>query len=211
MSDSAPTPVGTFSRRGLLGLGAGVGSVALLGVPAVAKPPLDPPPPPAKKVLAYTYRKQATQSWCSAASTRIALSAQGKRPSQKKLAGALGLKGGHGLQDPALISRVLNNRLGLRGKGFRYRLKIAPSGTLKRNLRKNVVTSVRNGYPVVINMNSVAGDDFSAGHYVAIVGYRKGQYLLSDPYDPARKRAWYAADKVVAWNKLNRYTAATGS
>ncbi len=67
--------------------------------------------------------------------------------------------------------------------------------------------SIDAGYPVVINMDRVDGDSFSAGHYIAIVGYGAGTYKIADPYRSSRNGVWRNDDDIVAWNKLNRFTA----
>lgn len=190
---------GVITRRAALVLGLGVGAGAVLGTRPAA----------ATTVLDYEYKRQNTQSWCSAASSRIALSAViGRRalPTQARLANQLGLVNGAGLQDPTLIATVLNRYTDV-VNGHRYVFRIAPSGELKSRLRMRVHESVDRGYPVVINMNSVAGDTYSAGHYIAIVGYRANGYKIADPDEPTRNGVWYTEDQIVAWNKLNRFTA----
>lgn len=196
-SSSSTPDLSVISRRGVLGLGLGLGASAVVGVlPASA----------AETVLNYTWKQQNTQSWCSAASSRIALSAVlSQPPTQATLASQLGLVGGSGLQDPTLIAKVLNSHIGAAGGSYVFR--IAPAGELKTRLRTRVKESIGRGYPVVINMNQVGSSTYSAGHYIAIVGYRAGEYLISDPDSEARRRAWFSDDSIVAWNKLNRFTA----
>ncbi|GAB2678684.1 C39 family peptidase [Thalassiella azotivora] len=185
-----------LSRRGVLALGLGVGLTAATATAASAA-----------ETVAYQYRQQATQSWCSAASSRIALTARGLYPSQASLADSLGLVNGQGLQDPYAIARVLNDRLGIAGRTQRYYFRQPPVGTLKERLRSRVKASINAGYPVVINMDRVNNDYFSAGHYIAIVGYRPDQYKIADPYTPVRDGVWRNEDNIVAWNKMNRFTA----
>ena len=190
-----------LSRRQALGLGVGLGAGAL-----TAALPATSAEAGVQRTVPYEYVRQQTQSWCSAASSFIALSSR-RNPTQAGLARRLGLEGGSGLQDPLRIAAVLNDRLGLTGAAHRYVFRQPPAGTLKERLRMRVVTSINAGYAVVINMDRVAGDTYSAGHYVAIVGYRDGQYKIADPDEPARNGVWFSADQVVAWNKLNRFTA----
>jgi hypothetical protein len=191
----------SLSRRQALGLGVGLGAGTLVGVlPATTAQA------GVQRTVAYEYVRQQTQSWCSAASSFIALSSR-RNPTQAGLARDLGLSGGSGLQDPLRIAAVLNQRLGLTGAAHRYVFRQPPAGTLKERLRMRVVASIDAGHAVVINMDRVAGDTYSAGHYVAIVGYRDGAYKIADPDEPARNGVWFRADDVVAWNKLNRFTA----
>ncbi|MVA74479.1 hypothetical protein GC722_00285 [Auraticoccus sp. F435] len=211
MSDT-PIPLSrrrAFGVTAALGLGVGLAALPDLADTAAAMPPIPEPTIPDRKVLAYQYRRQATQNWCAPASARIALTARGKYPTQDALRRQMGVgpQGSHGLQDPQEIAKTLNERLGLVGKSFRYRLYIPPAGTLKERLRRRVEVSIFNGYPVVINMNQVAGDSYSAGHYIAIVGYDQTRYKVADPDEPARNGVWYHQDKIVTWNKLNRFTA----
>ncbi|WP_114558315.1 C39 family peptidase [Desertihabitans aurantiacus] len=198
-----------FGVTAALGLGAGLSALPQLTEIAAAMPPIPEPGIPDRKVLRYTYQRQATQNWCAAASGRIALSAKGKTPTQNSLRKQMGIgpEGSHGLQEPREIAWTLNARLGLGGKSFRYRLYIPAAGTLKERLRYRTRISIHNGYPVVINMNSVAGEPYSAGHYIAIVGYDKTRYKIADPDAPSRNGVWYHQNDIVDWNKRNRFTA----
>ena len=184
-----------LARRGFLTLGLTTGLTLALADRASAA------------TVGYSYQVQATQSWCSAASSRIALTARDRFPTQASLANSLGLEGGSGLQDPLAIARVLNNRLGIADRTQRYYFRQPDAGTLKERLRARVVRSIDAGYPVVINMNQVDSDWFSAGHYIAIVGYGAGTYKIADPFTSSRNGVWRNEDNIVAWNKLNRFTA----
>lgn len=188
-----------LARRGVLALGLTAGA-GVLGAQSAA----------AATSVGYTYQRQETQSWCSAASSRIALTAKGRTPTQASLASSLGLSGGSGLQDPYAIARVLNARLGIGDNARRYRFRQPAAGTLKATLHTHVRTSIDAGYPVVINMNQVNNDHYSAGHYIAIVGYRADGYKIADPDEPARNGVWRDEDNIVLWNKLNRYTSFGG-
>ena len=183
-------------RRGVLALGLGLGMTALTAAQAHAI-----------TVRYYEYKEQNEQSWCSAASSRIALTARGHYPTQRALADDLGLVGGNGLQDPYAIARVLNDRLGLAGQAQRYYFRMPAAGTLKAQLRARVERSIDAGYPVVINMDRVNDDYFAPGHYIAIVGYDASRYKIADPFTSSRNGVWRGEDNIVAWNKLNRFTA----
>lgn len=202
------SPHSDLTRRGLLIGGAGVAAALTFGVAEAAAATAN-----------YTYQKQATGYWCSAAACRIAISSPlgrrdpgepSKLPTQASLAKSLNLHPYDGdapttgLKDIRLVPKVLNNRIGLAGKSRRYRLRISPTGTLAEDLSRKVKVSIDAGYPVVINMNEVDGDSY-AGHYIAIVGYSKTQYKIADPVTASRKSSWYAKDKIRQWNKLNRF------
>jgi hypothetical protein len=197
------------SRRSLLVGGAGAGVAVTVAAPAAQA-----------AGVAYAYQVQSRYNYCSAASSRIALSAPILRrdssenrtiPSQDSLARGLNLDpydgdaSTTGLKDPTLIATVLNNRLGIAGNARRYRLRISPSGTLYTDLQAKVRESVSAGYPVVINMNRVDGDYFD-GHYIAIVGYGADRYQIADPYRSSRNGVWRIKQDIVDWNKLNRFT-----
>lgn len=186
----------TLTRRGLLAGGLGTG--ATLFLPAAAA---------SAATVPYSFQVQETGSWCSAASTRIALTARDVTPSQTTLANDLGLSAGRGLQDPTYIAAVLNAHLLRTDSEHKYYFRMPERGTLAETLYTHTTQSIDAGYPVVINMNQVAGDVFDAGHYVAIVGYTTSKYQLADPFTSARDGVWYPHADVVAWNKLNRYTA----
>jgi hypothetical protein len=187
----------SMSRRAALATGVGLG----LGVVTAGTAH-------AAETVPYDYQRQETQAWCSAASARIALTARGRTPTQASLADALGLTRTRGLQDPYAIARVLNARLGIDDRTQRYYFRQPEAGTLKERLRARVVASIDSGYPVVINMNQVDDEDYRAsGHYIAIVGYRRGEYKISDPDAPGRDGVWRDVDNIVLWNKWNRFTA----
>ena len=72
-----------------------------------------------QRTVPYEYVRQQTQSWCSAASSFIALSSR-RNPTQAGLARRLGLEGGSGLQDPLRIAAVLNARGVRTARGGRW-------------------------------------------------------------------------------------------
>lgn len=193
MNDS---PASALPRRGFLALGLSSGITLALASEAEAA------------TVGYQYQVQQTQSWCSAASSRIAISARDSTPpTQTSLASSLGLVNGQGLQDPLLIAQVLNNRLGRAGFTQRYYFRQPAAGTLKVQLRSRVTQSINAGYPVVINMNQVDSTWFSSGHYIAIVGYDATRYKIADPVTSSRNGVWRNENDIVLWNKLNRFTS----
>lgn len=166
-------------------------------------------PDPVNITIATTYQEQKQLNWCSAAASRIALTAKGRTPTQAGLAADLGLssdKNGHGLLDAENIRKVLNARLGIGGNTYRY--------ALEQNMDAfdaAVKSSMSHGYPVVYNVTEVAGKTFSAGHYITITGRRPVgdivEYRISDPYELNRAAKWYKRSVVKSWNKYGRYTA----
>ncbi len=165
-------------------------------------------PDPANITIATTYQVQKQLNWCSAAASRIALTAQGRTPTQKGLAADLGLASdpnGHGLLSGERIATVLNARLGYTGRAWSYRLE-----TNIGYLDAEVKSSMSNGHPVVYNVTKVAGKTFSAGHYITITGRKNvggiWEYRISDPYEPNRAAKWYKRADVISWNKGGRFT-----
>ncbi|MFC7620165.1 C39 family peptidase [Microlunatus sp. GCM10028923] len=197
-----------LTRRSLLIGGAAAGIGLTIGVAEAEA---------ASRGVAYRYQQQPNGWYCSAASARIALSTTLLRrgdaiPSQNSLAKSLNLhpydgpsRENMGLKEPDLIAKVLNRRLGYTGLSYRYRFRIAPSGTLYRDLQAKVRSSINAGHPVVINMNQVDSNRY-AGHYIAIVGYSDRQYKIADPANSNRAGVWRDKQKIVDWNKLNRFT-----
>lgn len=191
-----------ISRRGFLITSAGVGLAALLPVPVAQAA--------GTGTIAITYQRQKEQNWCSAASSRIALSATGRTPTQKSLAKGLGLGpvGGHGLLDPYAIARVLNNRLGLKDATYKYHLR-QDMGAFDDAIQLAMTLNK----PVVYNVIKVGNQSYSAsGHYICITGRRKTgpksvQYRIADPDSPARTGNWYDRSAVKSWNKYGRYTS----
>ena len=186
-----------FSRRGLVAAAAGFMLAAFAPISAAQA-----------ATIATTYQQQQTQSWCSAAASRIALSAAGILPSQAALASDLGLSGGSGLQDPYAIARVLNKRLGISQAPFRYKLS-QDMATFDDAINYGVSVNK----PVVYNVVQVAGQSYAAsGHYITITGRRvvgtnSVEYRISDPDSPARTGNWYKRSDVKSWNKFGRYTS----
>lgn len=189
-----------LSRRAFILAAAGAGLVAAAPVPAAVA---------GDTTIATTYQEQRQQNWCSAAATRIAISASGRLYTQADLASALGLSSdpsGHGLVDPAAIARLLNSRLGMSDTVFRYFL----SQDMDR-FDDAVAYGVSVDKPVVYNVDQVAGQHYSAGHYITITGRRTVdagvQYRISDPDSPERTGHWYGRTTVKTWNKYGRYTS----
>lgn len=197
-----------LTRRSLLIGGAAAGIGLTLGVAEAEA---------VTRGVTYRYQRQPNSWYCSAASTRIALSTTMLRrndpiPTQNSLAKSLNLhpydgpsRVNMGLKDPTLIAKVLNRRLGYVGLSYRYLFRISPSGTLYRDLQAKVRTSIDAGHPVVINMSRVDSNRYD-GHYIAIVGYSNTQYKIADPANPNRAGVWRGKQQIVDWNKLNRFT-----
>lgn len=161
--------------------------------------------------ISYQFQTQATGSWCSAASARVALTARGLSPTQSELASQLGLSGDNGLPDISNLPSVLNSRLG----ATRYTVRSYGSATSYRSgLDADIRASVDRGYAVILNTwyyTQGSGTVRSnSGHYLTVVGYNSSsQYYVADPAsylnDPGR---WWPVATVLGWQKLYRYVTA---
>lgn len=201
-----PARTGIFSAA--LAVAVVVGGAP--GTASAAPPPDSGAYRPNTYVVPYTYQKQATNHWCSAAAARIALSVRGKMVSQATLAKELRLGPAHsdgpGLPNIQYLANALNKHLGAR----HYTVHQWPDrATLAAKLRAHVRYNIDHKLAVVINVNRIGSAKFPPGHYATIVGYRfhGKEFLVSDPFNPARRGVWMKADTVVGGIKLNRYVA----
>jgi hypothetical protein len=156
-----------------------------------AKQPTAKRTPPAAKSLRHDGKLQPNYYYCGPAATRIALSAHAKRaPSHDSLAKQLGTTtaGTNSAED---ITRVLNHQL---GQGRYHTTELpdeAASPKQVEKLRRDIVTAVSNGDPVVANIAGTVSDtageqhSYEGGHYLTVVGYSANGSVakIADPAD----------------------------
>ncbi|MFG2103362.1 C39 family peptidase [Micromonospora echinaurantiaca] len=205
-----------LSVAGLLMTGGAVAVPAIAAETAPAKPAIavqaEEPPGQDKKVLDHDYQRQPNSYYCAPAATRIALSTQGKTPSQREVAEKLGTTKA-GTQSADDTTRVLNE---MTGGGYETTEIDGPTAQPAQvdELRADVVEAVDGKRGVVANTMGTAVDtegrrhSFPGGHYVTIIGYRdNGEVVqIADPYDQ-RKHYWMSDDKVATWIAERGYSS----
>ncbi|NJP35489.1 C39 family peptidase [Micromonospora thermarum] len=211
-------------RRSLVsvaGLMVGAGGVAGPAI-AVQAAPIEsrtvvavPPPEPSgegKRVLEHDYERQPNGYYCAPAATSIAVSTQGKDPSQKEIAQKLGttVDGTKSVND---TTRVLNEVTGGGYETTEIKGATAQPEHVDK-LRADVVEAVNAKRGVVANTIGTGLDTdgdrhpFPDGHYVSVVGYRDGgeEMKVADPYDP-KKHYWMEDEKLADWIAERGYSS----
>jgi hypothetical protein len=160
--------------------------VAAAAAPAAAAPAV----PPGQKALGYDFKLQPNYYYCGPAAVRIALTTQGKTPSQDDVAGRLGTTT-NGTNSAEDTTRVLNS---VTGTNF-YKTRSIPGKTATAaemdRLKEDVVHAISSGYGMVGNVagtiRDTAGEthSYEGGHYLSVVGYTDGGLTvrIADPAD----------------------------
>ena len=144
----------------------------------------------AERILGVDYQAQPNFYYCGPASTRIALSAEGKalpRTRWPKLGTTEA--GTHSAVD---TTRVLNELTGGRYRTTEIRDSVARPDQIEQ-LRPTCWPRWTPAEPVVANIKGTAVDtdgdphSYEGGHYLTLVGYRDGgdTIRVADPADPA--------------------------
>ncbi|MFC4148765.1 C39 family peptidase [Micromonospora mangrovi] len=152
----------------------------------------------------YQYEAQPNFFYCGPASTRIALSAEGKTVSQDELARKLGTTE-NGTDSAIDITRVLNEYTGGKYKTTEIRDDVATREQVER-LRADIRTAVDAGRPVVANILGGAVDVDGVehsypGHYLTVVEYKDNgnTVLIADPADPGEPEYWMDVTELANW------------
>lgn len=187
-------------------------SAGLLGVPgtAVAAPaPGGGPVPTATRVLNATNQAQTQWYYCSAAAARMAISVSSNSPpSQDQLARelALGAPGEWGLENPDLLTKVLNTHIPGAGYKFYYATSASSFGS-------DVFQSINRNRAVLINVTRIGPNGPWVGHWATVVGYSNygAKLLVYDPwYGSSSRSLWLSATEVYNGLKVannRRYVA----
>jgi hypothetical protein len=152
----------------------------------------------------YEYQAQPNFFYCGPASTRMALSAEGKAVSQDELAQKLGTTE-NGTDSAIDITRVLNEYTGGRYKTTEIRDDVATKEQVER-LRADVKAAVDQGRPVVANILGGALDVDGVehnypGHYLTVVEYKDNgnTVLIADPASPGEPEYWMDVTELANW------------
>ncbi|PWR15796.1 phytochelatin synthase [Micromonospora sicca] len=152
----------------------------------------------------YEYEAQPNFYYCGPASTRMALSAEGKAVSQDELAQKLGTTE-NGTDSAIDITRVLNEYTGGRYKTTEIRDDVATKEQVER-LRADVKAAVDQGRPVVANILGGALDVDGVehnypGHYLTVVEYKDNgnTVLIADPASPGEPEYWMDVTELANW------------
>lgn len=164
--------------------------------------------------LGIRYEPQPNFYYCGPASTKIALTAQGKAPSQDEVAKQLGTTE-NGTNSAEDITRALNKMT----NGDKYKttsIKDAKVDDAERaKLVADVVRAVDEGRAVVANIVGTATDtdgvahSYEGGHYLSVVGYRDGgeTVKIADPANPNQASYWMTTDNLADWMATRGYSA----
>ncbi|MEO3781582.1 C39 family peptidase [Micromonospora sp. B11E3] len=203
-----------FGVAGLALIGAGIAGPATGALAA-------PSPTVAQQAIAtsdkrvddYRFQEQPNIYFCGPASTRIALSAQGKIQSQDELATKLGTTVA-GTASAFDITRVLNAELGEDA----YTTGEIPNDTASadevRRLKSDLTAAIDDGRIPVVNVIGAGTDadgvvrDFPVGHYLTVVGYDGDQIKIADPWQPVGDGTyWMSVDELGQWAASRGYSA----
>ncbi|RKN50360.1 C39 family peptidase [Micromonospora endolithica] len=205
------------SIAGLMIAGGGVAgpAMAVQAGPMESRPAVAVPPEQSaedKRLLEHDYERQPNAYYCAPAATSIALSTQGKDPSQKEVAKKLGTTeaGTNSVND---TTRVLNEMTGGGYETTEIKGTTAKPEQVEK-LRTDVTEAVDAKRGVVVNTIGTGVDTdgdahvFPGGHYVTVVGYRDGseEMKIADPYDP-KKYYWIDDEELADWTAERGYSS----
>ncbi|MEH0845187.1 C39 family peptidase [Micromonospora sp. CPCC 205711] len=158
----------------------------------------------AERRAGYEYQAQPNFYYCGPASTRIALSAEGKTISQDELAKKLGTTE-NGTDSAIDITRVLNEYTGGKYKTTEISSDTASKEQVER-LRADIKASVDDGDPVVANILGGALDVDGVehnypGHYLTVVEYKDdgNTVKIADPAAPDIQEYWMDVTELANW------------
>ncbi|MCW3839948.1 C39 family peptidase [Micromonospora yasonensis] len=207
-------------RKSMLSVAGLVMSGGVVAGPAMAAhaAPAQPKPVTADKgakgerSARFDYQAQPNFYYCGPASTRIALSSEGKTVSQDELAAKLGTTE-NGTDSAIDITRVLNEYTGGKYKTTEIRDNSATKQQVEQ-LRADVKTAVDQGRPVVANIIGSAVDvDGVAhsypGHYLTVVQYKDdgNTVLIADPASPNEPTYWMNVADLANWIASRGYSS----
>lgn len=175
--------------------------------------------------LEHEYQEQETWYWCGPGATRIALTALGRYDiSQEQLANGVLRTEVDGQQTAfGLPAKALND---LAGRSWFHRytdrwVRGDENGNATAEevdeLRKTVLRDVKAGYPVMANVvnpepiqdaDGVLRPARAGGHWVTIVGYRKGgaEVQVADPAEGMGPSYWMSTEAMATWTVNRGYT-----
>lgn len=168
-----------------------------------------------KRVDNYTFQAQPNIYYCGPASTRIALSAQGKIQSQDELAGKLGTTVA-GTASAFDITRVLNDSM---GKDV-YKTVEIPNNSASpdevQRMKADLTKAVDEERIPVVNVIGSAVDadgvqrSFPVGHYLTVVAYDGDgdKVKIADPWQPVGDGTyWMTVNDLANWSASRGYSA----
>ncbi|SBT54187.1 C39 family peptidase [Micromonospora narathiwatensis] len=191
-------------------------AVAAHAAPATAKPVTSASPDKGSgksdRRTGYQYQAQPNYYYCGPASTRIALSAEGKQVSQDELAQKLGTTV-NGTDSAFDITRVLNEYTDGKYKTTEIRDNAANQDQVEQ-LRTDVKAAVDQGRPVVANIIGTALDvdgvaHSYTGHYLTAVDYKDDgkTVLIADPASPGEPTYWMNVTDLANWIASRGYSS----
>ncbi|WP_326552765.1 C39 family peptidase [Micromonospora sp. NBC_01813] len=184
----------------------------VVAAPAVAAQAASPADGGAREVRVQ-YEAQPNFFYCGPAATRIALTAQGKAPSQDEVADKLGTTEA-GTDSAEETTRVLNEVTG----GSEYETTAIGADAARpehvAKLKADVREAVDDDRAVVANIMGTATDvdgvahSYEGGHYLTVTGYRDGgdTVKIADPYFEGQEY-WMDLEVVADWTAKRGYSS----
>ncbi|MFY1699175.1 MULTISPECIES: C39 family peptidase [unclassified Solwaraspora] len=204
----------TIFRKSLLSVAGLLTAGGVVAAPAVAAQAAGPGAADGgAREVRVQYEAQPNFYYCGPAATRIALTAQGKAPSQDEVAGKLGTTEA-GTDSAEETTRVLNEMTG----DDEYETTAIGADAAKpehvEKLRADVREAVDDDRAVVANIMGTATDvdgvahSYEGGHYLTVTGYRDGgdTVKIADPYFEGQEY-WMDLDALADWVAARGYSS----
>jgi len=204
----------TIFRKSALSVAGLLTAGGVVAAPAVAAQAAGPGAADGgAREVAVQYEAQPNFYYCGPAATRIALTAQGKAPSQDEVAEKLGTTEA-GTDSAEETTRVLNEVTG----GDEYETvsigAVAAKPEHVAKLKADVREAVDDDRAVVANIMGTASDvdgvahSYEGGHYLTVTGYRDGgdTVKIADPYFEGQEY-WMGLDVLADWTAKRGYSA----
>jgi hypothetical protein len=193
---------------------ATTGALAALIGPAAAHA-ADTPATVSARQLDHNYQQQENGYYCGPSATRVALSAQGKNLSQDKIAQELGTTE-NGTNSANDVTRVLNAQLGADKYHTVEISSTTPTAKQTAQLKKDVVTDLSHGKPIVANIAGTVTDtdgethSYPGGHYIPVVGFDDNgdTVTIADSADEVGSPYYtITTDQLAQWIATRGYAA----
>ncbi|MFV2022962.1 C39 family peptidase [Micromonospora sp. LOL_023] len=202
----------TIFRKSVLSVAGLLTAGGVVAVPMAAQA-ASPGADGGARELNIRYEAQPNFFYCGPAATRIALTAQGKAPSQDEVAEKLGTTEA-GTDSAEETTRVLNEVIGEAGyETTSIGAEVAKPEHVAK-LKADVREAVDDDRAVVANIMGTATDvdgvahSYEGGHYLTVTGYRDGgdTVKIADPYFEGQEY-WMDLEVLADWAAKRGYSS----
>ena len=202
----------TIFRKSVLSVAGLLTAGGVVVAPAIAAQAASPAAGGTREVQVQ-YEAQPNFYYCGPAATRIALTAQGKAPSQDEVAGKLGTTEA-GTDSAEETTRVLNEVTGESEYETTAIGEEAAKPEHVAKLRADVREAVDDDRAVVANIMGTATDvdgvahSYEGGHYLTVTGYGDGgdTVKIADPYFEGQEY-WMDLGALADWVAKRGYSS----